>query len=68
MKKEERDYIERLVADANRKIKDVYLGALYEFMNHDQREGYIQGVASAIEPFAELVGLEVAGVDLNRMQ
>ena len=68
MTKAERDYIKQLVEDANRHIKSVYSGSLYDFLNHDQREGYIQGVSSALEPFAALIGMKVAGVDLNSMK
>lgn len=68
MTKTERAYLEQLVAETNRHIKEVYTGMLYDFMGRDQREGYIQGVSAALEPFAALIGMEVIGVDLNRMQ
>lgn len=68
MTKTERTYIKQEVEQANRHIKEVYGGTLYNFMNHDQREGYIQGVSSALEPFARLIGMEVIDVDLNNMQ
>lgn len=68
MTRAENDYIKQLVEQANRHIKEVYSGTLYDFMGHDQREGYIQGVSSALEPFAALIGMKVAGVDLNSMK
>lgn len=68
MTKTERTYIEKLIEQTNRHIKAVYSGTLYDFMSHDQREGYIQGVSYALEPFAALIDMEVIGVDLNNMQ
>lgn len=68
MTKAERAYLEQIIEGTNRHIKEVYSGTLYGFLSHDQREGYIQGASSALEPFAALIGMEVIGVDLNNMQ
>ena len=67
MTKTERNYISKLVADANRHIEEVYSGTMYDFMTHDQRVGYIQGVTAGLEPFATLIDMEVVSVDLNNM-
>lgn len=68
MTKSERNYIERLVRETNQRIKEVYDGTICNFMNHDQREGFIQGLSSALEPFATLVDLEVIEVNLNNIE
>jgi len=38
------------------------------FSTKEQREYFIMGIAHAIEPYVRYLGLEVVGVDLNRMK
>lgn len=67
MTKSDLDFIGLLVKGTNRHIEEVYSGTALDFMTHDQRIGYIQGVTAALKPFAILIGMEVVSVDLNNM-